>query len=91
MFFFTRSVTLTSGESCIETFEDRIVFINLAGNKTLRGVQMFLIKVSEHFLNGRLCRFCGSLEPECSESEKLAAALQIQEVPDIIAVTTVLT
>jgi len=85
IFFFTRSVGLASRESCIEAFEDRVEFMNLAGNETLRDVQMFMIKVgdlldlSEHFLNGRLCRFCSSLEPECSESEELATAVQIQE------------
>ena len=59
--------------------------MNIAGNKTLRDVQMFRIKVgdlldlSEHFLNGRLCRFCSSFEPDCSESEELAAAVEIQD------------
>ena len=85
MFFFTRSIALASRESCIEAFEDRVEFTTLSGNKTLRDVRMFMIKVgdlldlSEHFLNGRLCRLCSDLEADCSESEELAAAVEIED------------
>ena len=85
MFFFARSIALASRESCIEAFENRIEFMSLAANTTLRNVQMFMIKVGDildlttHFLNGRLCSLCGSLEDDCSESKELAAAVEVQD------------
>ena len=85
IYFFARSYAQASLGNCFQSYEDRIQFLSLASNKTLRNVRVFMIHISdildlsEHIMDGRLCRLCSEYMPECSELDHLTTAVDIQD------------